>query len=590
MPESTASEDDRLPTHRPRRWLTWVLIPALLGGLVLVQARWFRESSCETFDEFTYLRMGICIFRLNDFKSMASPMTPPLPILLEYWLPALSARSLPDTANWKYEVPALIQQARFLTSVSVGLPLVWVVYAWLLVRRGWVIGAFGGGLTALSPSILAAVSIATTDACFTLFAIVSLAMLHRYQLRPSKRTLALAGVGLGLALASKQSAVVLTPVVLLELFLKRPKRTPGATEVDHWIHVVVVTGLRFSAVLAIMFMVDWSLYAFRFAPAFGEGGTQTEMPIVVPMITRYLPNGDAILEAIRRTGPPLAYDTLMGQIRHATNGHGAYLMGMHSQRGWWYFFPIAIALKSTPAELVLFALAAILAVRRSSWTDPTRRVWMASLISLLGLAMCSSINIGHRYILLAYPLVTLIAADSIADLSLRRARAAAMVGSALLAWQAVSVMGVAPHYLCYFNSFCGGPSQGYRYLLDSSLDWGQGLPALRKELEARRYHKVALMYFGTALPEAYGLRSIPYGLGNDPIAEGCDWLAISATSSQGLYGDPELSLPFDALPKRQAAYSIFYYDLNDPKVRAFLESTRTPVTPRPLNRRRIPRN
>src|SRR5947208_16663565 len=82
---------------RLRGLVVGMMAPAVLGGLVLAQAWLFRAATCETFDEFTYLRMGICIYRHGDFTSLASPMCPPLPILLEYWLPALRARSLPDT-------------------------------------------------------------------------------------------------------------------------------------------------------------------------------------------------------------------------------------------------------------------------------------------------------------------------------------------------------------------------------------------------------------------------------------------------------------------------------------------------------------
>jgi hypothetical protein len=508
---------------------------------------------------------------------MASPMSPPLPILLEYWLPALSARSLPRTQGWNHEVPDLTRKARLLTAVSLGLPLVWVVYGWLLARRGWVVGAIGGGLTALSPSILAAASIATTDACFTLFGLVALAAMRPYQSAPSNKALGLAGLGLGLALASKQTAVVLTPVLLLELFLGRPDRTPGATRVDHWLRAAAVISLRFAAALAIAFMVDWGFYAFHFAPPYGLAGTHTRIPIVIPMVTQFLPNGDAILEAVRRTGPPLALDTFLGMLDRANFGHDAFLMGMHSFCGWWYFFPVAIALKSTPAELVLFVVAATLAVRPATWRDPTRRLWMAATISLLGLAMCSSLNIGHRYILLAYPLVILLASDAIGERTAGRPRARAIMGVALISWQVLSNSAVAPHYLCYFNSFCGGPTQGYRYLVDSSLDWGQGLPALRKELEARGYHKVALMYFGTALPEAYGLKAIHSSGPGDPVAKECDYMAISATYMTEVYVDASPIQRLDALPKHLAGYSIFFWDLKDPRVRAIVDESRVPT-------------
>ena len=38
---------------------------------------------------------------------------------------------------------------------------------------------------------------------------------------------------------------------------------------------------------------------------------------------------------------------------------------------------------------------------------------------------------------------------------------------------------VRPHYLAYFNESVGGPANGYKHLVDSSLDWGQDLPELK---------------------------------------------------------------------------------------------------------------
>lgn len=569
------------------RLAAWFLVPGLLGGLLFAQARLFREATCETYDEFTYLRMGIRIFRYGDVKSMASPMTPPLPIVLEYALPSLRATALPEGAAYESEVPALIRQARVMTSVLVGMPLVWAVYAWLALRRGWVIGALGGGLVAFSPTVLAAASIATTDACFALFAVVALAVLREYQVRPSRRSFVTAGVGLGLALAAKQSAVVLAPAVLLELLLKSPAPRPGWTRVDAVLAAIFRLGTRFAGLVAIAFTVDWGLYGFGCGPSYGGAGVSTTIPIVIPMVANLFPGGEAFMDVIRRSGPPLAYDTFMGQIQHATEGHPAFLMGLHSRHGWWYFFPVAIVVKSTPAELLMFGLAAALVACPGNWLDPTRRLWTTSLAAMIGMAMCSSINIGQRYVLLAYPLVILLSADGVGSLRAFRPRLALAAGTLLLASQAASAVGIAPHYLGYFNSLCGGPSRGYRYLVDSSLDWGQGLPALRRALEARGYHKVALTYFGTAKPDVYGIRSVPYPSGIDPVASGCDWLAISATHLQGAYGsDSNMLHHFQALPSTLVAHSIFLYDLKDPRVREAMITWRafthfTPGAPAP---------
>jgi hypothetical protein len=553
------------------RWLA----PAVLGVLVVVQAGLFREWTCETFDEFTYLRMGICIYRQGDFQRLASPMCPPLPILLEYALPSLRARSLPGSEGWEWEVPSLIRQARLATSIVVGVPLVWLIYAWLARRRGWAAGLLGGGLVALSPTVIAAASIATTDACFTLFALVALASLHRYQIRPSRASFVAAGMAMGLALASKQSAVFLFPVALVELVLRLPARKSGATRVDFYLLALFWLAKRLGALVALAFLVDWAAYGFGFAGKFGSAGTHVSIPDIIPMIASLFPNREAIMEVVRQWGPPLAIDSFVGQMEHASVGQQAFLMGQHSSRGWWYFFPVAIALKSTPAELLMMGLVVLLAARPGTWRDPARRLWLGSIVVLLGAGMCSSLNIGHRYMLPIYPLVVLIVADWLGEKADRRPLRAIALGVVLLVWQLVSIVGIAPHYLAYFNTFRGGPSQGYRYLVDSSLDWGQDLPGLRRELEAHHYRRVALCYFGTANAQAYNLRVTGWEERDDSVANECDWLAISATAMQGTYGGPiDLYDRLRNLPSTQVGYSIFLYDLKDPGIRAVWDAIR----------------
>ena len=564
------------------RLATGLFVPAMLGALVFAQARLFREATCETFDEFTYLRMGICIFRQGDFAKLASPMCPPLPILLEYWLPALRAGAPPEGEAYEREVPELIRRARLLTSISAGVPLVWSVHAWLVRRRGRAIGALGGGLVAMSPTVLAAASIATTDACFALFAVLALAALHRYQVRPSRGSFLAAGAAIGLALASKQSAAILFPVALVELLIKRPGTRPGWTRVDYGLRMLLWVSTRLAALIAVAFLVDWAVYGFHLAPKFGDSGTHLSIPVIIPMAANLFPDSEAIMEVVRGWGPPLALDTFFGQMEHAARGHMAFLMGRHSARGWWYFFPVAIALKSTPAELLMIGLVVFLAFRPGTWRDPARRLWLGTAAVLLGAGMSSSINIGQRYMLLIYPLVVLIVADRLGEMASRRPIRVIVAGVLLLAWQAVSIAGVAPHYLGYFNSFCGGPMQGYRYLVDSSLDWGQDLPSLRRELEARRYRKVALTYFGTAKPYIYGLRSEDWKSPDERALADCDWLAISATAMQEAYGGSSDTVGrFGGLPSARAGYSIFLYDLKDPRVRAAWAAVRSPDLARP---------
>jgi hypothetical protein len=67
-----------------------------------------------------------------------------------------------------------------------------------------------------------------------------------------------------------------------------------------------------------------------------------------------------------------------------------------------------------------------------------------------------------------------------------------------------------PDYLAFFNAIGGGPARAYRRLVDSSLDWGQDLPGVRRYIDEHRLDEpLYLSYFGTASPAYYGILARP---------------------------------------------------------------------------------
>jgi hypothetical protein len=87
----------------------------------------------------------------------------------------------------------------------------------------------------------------------------------------------------------------------------------------------------------------------------------------------------------------------------------------------------------------------------------------------------------------------------------RRAWSVAVIGVLLLGHAAAS-LSIRPHYLAYFNPLLGGPARGYEHFVDSSLDWGQDLPGLKRWLDAHaRGEKIYLSYFGSGSPAHEGI-------------------------------------------------------------------------------------
>ena len=70
---------------------------------------------------------------------------------------------------------------------------------------------------------------------------------------------------------------------------------------------------------------------------------------------------------------------------------------------------------------------------------------------------------------------------------------------------ATEVLGRHPNYLAYFNRVVP-PGEALLHLIDSSLDWGQELPALKRAMELDSDGTTPLLaYFGTASPLSYGV-------------------------------------------------------------------------------------
>jgi hypothetical protein len=155
-------------------------------------------------------------------------------------------------------------------------------------------------------------------------------------------------------------------------------------------------------------------------------------------------------------------------------------------------------------------------------------------------AILSTRNLGHRHILPTYPaMFVLMGAVSMA-LDGRRVR---WLTAALLAWLAADCTLAFPNYIAYFNSVIG-TKQGYRHLVDSSLDWGQDLPQLKTWLDARQRQEpvlgpVYLAYFGQSDPKHYEIQARDL-LASAPLPVQLEpgLYCVSATMLAGVYDIP----------------------------------------------------
>lgn len=272
----------------------------------------------------------------------------------------------------------------------------------------------------------------------------------RWLVRPNLRRSAIAGVAVGLAIACKFSCVLVLPSLVLIALWRRARsrrKLPNA-------RAIATTAL-------VGFSALWATYWFDIGPMrhqamFENVALWDKLPAILkeqPIPMPSLPLGYLFLTTRAATGQP------------------TYLLGELSFRGWWYYYPVAIAVKSSIAFLVALAIALS---RR--WSIRVAVLLLPCAI-YLALAMRANYQIGIRHLLPVIPLLYLVIA-----LQLARSLPRLLMGLMLVA--AVETAAVHPDYLSFFNIASGGAKSGEKYLIDSNLDWGQDIARLAAWLKS----------------------------------------------------------------------------------------------------------
>jgi hypothetical protein len=378
------------------------------------------------------------------------------------------------------------------------------VVVWMWARRS--LGDAGATLavllTAANPNLLAHAGLATTDiACAAATTLALYAALRWIEQPDWARTVAL-GVAIGIAACSRLSALAFLGGALVACYLLRAwalRRWSLGADLDaaRWM-------ARIAGAAAVFALVVWGVYRFDVGPM-SPGGLPVPAPAFIAGIDRF--------------------------VLHGSAGHPSFLLGAPGNRGWWYYFPVALAVKTPIPLLVLAAIGAAELVRglrdRRDW-EPA--VPLVAALAMLAIAMSVHVDLGVRLVLPLYPLLAIVGGRGALALWRSSSRLAPRAALALLiAWAAGGTIRSHPDYLAYFNVLAG--PQPERVLVDSNLDWGQDLYRLRDTIVARGIRdSVLVAYFGTADLAAAGVPNARQ-LGLHERSSG--WIAASETYLAG---------------------------------------------------------
>ena len=426
------------------------------------------------------------------------------------------------------------------------------VFIWsrdLWGQKGALLSIF---LYALCPNIIANASIATTDLPITAFFFISLYFFYCLDAKGVTAWRAIAAaIAIAFALASKHTALLLAPIAIASFAIAL--RREGKKALPYYALLVIT-----------VYLCLWAIYGFRF---------RSDSPNYEPLNWSVFASSSLtpFFDFARswRLLPEAYLYSVAGVVMGASTGKAAFLMSGYSNTGWWYYFIVAFLIKTPiPALILLIAsvlyLLAVREIRKGLW------LLVPALIIFTAMSL-QKVNIGIRHILPVYPFIfTLI--GFVPLINTKSARVAKLVFVLLIAWYAFSAASIYPHQLAYFNEFIGGPGNGYKYLVDSNLDWGQDLKGLKEYMENNDIKRLKLAYFGLSDPRYFGIDYeylpsyailAPVNVKDAVALKGS--FAISATMLQGVYlADRDYYRFFREMkPSGNVGYSIYIYNLDN---------------------------
>jgi len=381
------------------------------------------------------------------------------------------------------------------------LPFFWVacavVYGWGKRYFSAAIGVLALALFSFLPPVLAHAGLATTDMALTAFLGASFLSGMIWLEEPTRAHALWFGAATGLVILSKFSCLVYLPAAagagLLWYFVAERPAMSGLTR--------GLAGRLAQLGMAVLVacLIVWAGYRFSFGKVY--------------FANLHLP-------------APELYAGIKQVMDHNAEGHTGYLLGVRRTTGFWYFYEVALAVKTPLAFLFLMGFGIVLACRKQA---SLRRLYvpLAFSAAILLVGAFSHINIGIRHVLPIYMGFSLLAAVALVRLlasgDTRRWIHGAL--AVLLLWFAGSSLLSHPDYLPYFNELAG--SQPEKILVDSDLDWGQDLKRLGARLREVNAPSVAFVISLVAdLPGEFGF---PPVRGFRPSVPDRGWNAVSVS-------------------------------------------------------------
>jgi len=221
---------------------------------------------------------------------------------------------------------------------------------------------------------------------------------------------------------------------------------------------------------------------------------------------------------------------------HNEVGHPTSLLGQYSAKGWWYYFPVVFALKTT----IPFLVISIAGLAWGSWEIMVKRksellFVVLPIVVYVAMSMTSHINIGVRHLAPIFPFLFVLGGallDRLFKPPIPRSLAL-VVATVLVVWMLVIAVGTYPDYLSYTNALVAG-RQNWQVMSDSNVEWGGDVGALAQYLKTNGETSVnAALSGGWVTLELYGVHYVNLFAPQEVKATPTKYVAIGASFLNG---------------------------------------------------------
>lgn len=374
-------------------------------------------------------------------------------------------------------------------------------------------------LFSLEPTILAHGRVVQTDVVAAFGYLLFFMALYWYATALTWRRAVYLGAAAAVAILAKYSmllvGLVLPPAFIVLWWLNSRRR-------DILAHALVVIVTMLVAVNA--------AYFFQLAPLNDAGQAWIR--------TSFAASSQTVIEVTHWFSYIVPNEFVLGilfQYVHNQQGHSASLLGRYSQMGWWYYFPVAFALKTTLPFLLLTITSTGRSILKLIRNRDPRIMWLLAPAAIYSVfVLFSHINIGVRYLLPMFPFLIILGARLLDELLSVRRIFARVVVVIMCAWLGFEAIRAYPNHMSYMNQIASRAPHWW-YLSDSNVEWGDDLRELAVYLQQRGESRVAdATLGGFGVLRFYGIERV------DPLDEkesGSDnpprYLAIGASYLNG---------------------------------------------------------